>query len=355
MRKKIFFLTGTTGLLGSYLLKILLQKDHKVYVLARSRNNQTARERVKNVLSFWDKDFLNENKIRNCEVIEGDVTQINLGLKFKQLVSIEKNVDEFFHCAAVTKFNLPLNKARKVNFYGTNNVLSLALKCKKIYKVNHISTAYVCGNYSGVFFEKDLNKGQNFLTTYEQSKFEAERLVEKFRKKGLWIDIFRPPVIGAETNSGKILSSQAFFQLLRLWCLELFDIFPGEETSFNFIPVDSLAKIVINISGNSFRINQNYHPFNSKKIFLKDILNISSKFLNFKKPRLITFEEFKKVKISRVKREILDLNVNFLDRHSSFNSFETCQFLKKYNLSLPNFKKNDLIRTLSFFKKIYYE
>ena len=45
-KKKTIFLTGATGLLGSYLLKILIEKGHKVYALVRSKNNKSAEDRV---------------------------------------------------------------------------------------------------------------------------------------------------------------------------------------------------------------------------------------------------------------------------------------------------------------------
>lgn len=57
-KQKTVLLTGATGLVGSYLLKILLENDYKVYVLARSKDNKNARDRVIDVLKFWDKDIL---------------------------------------------------------------------------------------------------------------------------------------------------------------------------------------------------------------------------------------------------------------------------------------------------------
>jgi len=44
--KSTIFLTGATGLLGSYLLKTLLNNNCKVYCLARSKDSRSAKERV---------------------------------------------------------------------------------------------------------------------------------------------------------------------------------------------------------------------------------------------------------------------------------------------------------------------
>jgi thioester reductase-like protein len=50
--KKTVFITGVTGLVGSYLLKTLLQNNHKVYALARNKENKGAKDRVVEVLKF---------------------------------------------------------------------------------------------------------------------------------------------------------------------------------------------------------------------------------------------------------------------------------------------------------------
>ena len=157
MSQKTVFLTGATGLVGSYLLKILLQEGYKVYVLARGKDNKNARDRVTDVLEFWDKDVL--SKTQNPP-------------------------------------SPPFVKGGQGGFSEQKG---------KLKKVNHISTAYICGDYKGAFKEEDLDVGQKFNSTYEQSKFEAEKLVEKYRKGGLWIDVFRPPIIIGESNTGKIL------------------------------------------------------------------------------------------------------------------------------------------------------
>ena len=43
----------------------------------------------------------------------------------------------------------------------------------------HVSTAYVAGDADGLFTEADLDVGQGFRNTYEQTKLEAERLVPR--------------------------------------------------------------------------------------------------------------------------------------------------------------------------------
>jgi len=244
--KPTIFLTGATGLVGSYLLKILLQNGHKVYCLARSKDNKSAKQRVVDILNFWDKKVYPKYR-RKLIVLEGDIAKKDLGLSRSNRDLLKKGIEEIFHSAAVTDINWPLNKIRKINVGGTKNVLDFAVKCKKLKKVNHISTAYVCGNYNGVFTENDLDVGQGFNSTYEQSKFEAEKLVRAYRKK-LPVDIYRPSVVIGESKTGKINEFRNIYQFLHLCSQEIFDSLPILNGHVSIVFIDDCARALYTIS-----------------------------------------------------------------------------------------------------------
>jgi thioester reductase-like protein len=330
------FLTGATGLVGSYLLKILLQKGHKVYALSRSKDDKNARQRVVDILNYWDKKVY--PKFRwNLMVLEGDITQSNLGLSQKKRNLVKNNVEEFFHSAAVTDINWPLNKIRKINVGGTKNVLDFAIKCKKIYKVNHISTAYVCGKYKGVFTENDLDVGQSFNTTYEQSKFEAEKLVKKYRKK-LKIDIFRPSVVIGESKTGKINQLKNIYQFLKLCELELFDSLPILKSHISTVFIDDCARALYAISKKSNIHNKTYNIFPNTSVPLKRILNIFCDIRKLKRPRIISISAFNLNRISPSQKIILKRNILALNTKVKLDSRNTSSILRSFNFeyTLPN-------------------
>jgi thioester reductase-like protein len=357
--KKTVLLTGTTGLIGSYLLKVLLQNGCKVYAVSRSKDGKSARDRVIDVLKFWDKDVL-FRKSRNLLVFEGDITKKNLGLNKQSINLLKDEIEEIFHCAALTQFNLPLKEIRKVNVEGTRNVLELALKCKKngrLKKLNHISTAYVCGDYKGIFKEDDLDVEQKFNSTYEQSKFEAEKLVEKYRKKGLWIDIFRPPLVVGESVTGKTITfQQSVYQLLHIWNLEIFDCFPGEGYSVNIVFVDDLCKAIFKISLNNeiLRFTQNdilganYHTFNCSTVSFEDILDASSRFLGFQKPRLVTRDVFNKNKLTPAQKMLLQNNILLFNNNAKLDSRTTNRLLKQYGFEFSDFNRDSFLKLLEY-------
>jgi thioester reductase-like protein len=355
--KKIVFLTGATGLVGSYLLKLLLQEGHKVYVLARRKDNQAARTRVTEVLKFWDKNILSR-KACNLVVLDGDITKRNLGLDKQRLDILKNKAEEIFHSAAVTQFNWPLEKIRKVNVEGTRNILELADKCRekgRLNKVNHISTAYVCGDYKGIFRENDLDVGQGFNTAYEQSKFEAEKLVEEYRKRGLWIDIFRPPLVIGESNTGKTSTfKQSVYQLLHMLSLGLFDYLPGQGLSVNMVFVDDFCKSVYKISYNISSINKNYHTFNSGAIPFEIILDISSKYLNFQKPKLVSRSDFIKNKSTPAQKLLLQNNILIISNNVRLDSRMTNNVLKHYNFEFSNLNRDLFLNQLQYCTKNHF-
>ncbi len=175
-KKRTIFLTGATGLLGSYLMKILLENGHKVYALARDKANLSAEQRVKDVLGFWGAKL----PLKDPVVLKGDITKKRLGLDEETVRKLQDEIEEIYHFAAIINFNWLLSRIRRVNVIGTQSVLDFAQECRikgALRKVNHISTAYIYGSYQGVFNEDKLDVGQKFNTTYEQTKFEAEKIV----------------------------------------------------------------------------------------------------------------------------------------------------------------------------------
>lgn len=350
-KKKTVFLTGAPGLLGTYFLKLLLQAGHKVFALARSKGAQNAQDRVRGALKFWDEDVLIKNS-HNLTIVEGDISAKGLGLEGKIKDLLANETEEIFHSAAVAEFNWPLEEIRNVNVEGARNILDFALECPNLKKVNHISTAYLCGNYNGVFREDDLDVGQKFNSTYEQSKFEAEKIVEEYRKKNLWIDIFRPPIVIGEFSTGKITKlQQAFYQMVYLWQKETFDYFPGSDFNFYMVPLDELCKSIYGISSWDNSKNKNYHPFPSQSLPLSKLLELSHKLFGFKKPELISDSEFSKVNFTPAQKILLKNNVLAINGKAKLDAHATNEFLDKHGFRFSELTEDFYLRTLAYCRK----
>jgi nucleoside-diphosphate-sugar epimerase len=123
-----------------------------------------------------------------------------------------------------------------VNVHGTENILELARRMKKLELLLHISTVYVAGRLSGPLHEAQLLHPNGWFSPYEQSKFEAEKLVIE-KGSGLpWVIARLSTVIG-NSVTGAISQFNYFHQLLRLVPNNRFPFIPGEPQT----PVDVIA------------------------------------------------------------------------------------------------------------------
>lgn len=349
--KKTLFLTGSTGLVGSYLLKLFIKNNCKVYALARRKNNMSASRRVNEVLGTWDNDRIDYKNNINLEIIEGDLRKKNLGLNKNVIKKMTSEVDEIFHCAAETKFNSSPEDLKDINVKGSERIFEIGLRCKKdgrLKKINYLSTIYICGNYAGHFSENDLDVGQEFKTVYEQSKFESEKLANEYRDK-VHIDIFRPPVIVGESESGKIISfQQAFYQALRIWNSEIFDYFPNvKEIPFYLVFIDELCKSIYNISCRSTDKNKNYHIFNHSCPTLDKILNLTTQFLGLKKTSYIRYSDFIS-KSTPIQKKLVEYNFLFLNNKVKLVSDYTNKILSNINFRLSDFNDSKFIQLLEY-------
>lgn len=347
-QKRSIFLTGATGLIGSYLLKILLQNGHKVFVLVRNSVDKNANERVIDVLNFWDKEIYQQYQ-ENLTVLKGDITDNNLDLSEKDLSVLRSNVEEIFHCAAAIVFNLPLEKIRTLNLDGTRNVLNISLSCMKLKKVNHLSTVYICGDYNGFFKQTDLNVGQKFNTNYEQSKFEAEKLIEEYRAKGLWVDIYRPALVMGELTTGKTFQFKHAYQFLQLATSGIFNSLPLEGAKLNFVPVDFVAEFIYNISCLAKERNQNYHAFPlESSFFISDFLTCALKVIKFKYPKIVSISEFKSESLTAAQKIMLKNNLFVANTFVRLDGASK-ELISKYGLKFP--EPSFLIKEIEYAKE----
>ncbi|XP_054718454.1 fatty acyl-CoA reductase wat-like [Uloborus diversus] len=111
---KSVFLTGVTGLVGKVLLEKLLRccpGIKTVYVLARSKKNLNARERLEKIFQtelFSKVKQVHPNFRSNVCIVEGDITLNGLGLSLEDFGKIQAHVSIVMHVAASVNFSSPL-------------------------------------------------------------------------------------------------------------------------------------------------------------------------------------------------------------------------------------------------------
>src|SRR5947209_5292167 len=122
------------------------------------------------------------------------------------------SIDTIVHCAASTKFNLPLLESREINVQGTANVVELARRSPCLRKLLHVSTAYIAGRKPGPLHEAAMTEPHGWFNSYEQSKFEAEQIVLD-QASDIPVVIARISTIVGNSSTGRISQFNYFHQL----------------------------------------------------------------------------------------------------------------------------------------------
>lgn len=351
---KVIFITGSTGLLGSYLLKRLLSQDkdiRQIVALSRGKTQADAERRVLQTLKAQSSSGEIGGDLSLLRVIRGDITENRLGLPSRIYDSLSKEVTVIYHSAALCDFNSPLPIMRKVNVHGTRNILDFALACQKkgdFKRVHYISTIAVAGDKKGVFYEKELDIGQKFNNTYEKSKFEVEKLVGEYRRKALPIAVYRPAIIVGDSKTGYTNNLKMFYQPLHLFSLELFKEIPADKnTIYSFVPVDYTADAIVRISLDAdVGKNSTYHITNPNMVKLDYVIDAASRYFGFQKPRFIQKIKFYLKRFSQLQRSLLDPFVPYFYYRLRFDARNSKAILKRSDFKWPKIDE-------PFLKKLY--
>ncbi|MEA2347476.1 MAG: hypothetical protein QOG62_1263 [Thermoleophilaceae bacterium] len=237
-------LTGGTGFLGGVILAQLMEEtDHEVTALVRAQDDAGAQARLADVcLRLWG----DSTPPRPIRALAADVERPRLGMSETAYAELAESCEKLIHSAAAIGFTQPLAEARAINVEGTARVLDLAHTAREAgaeARLVHVSTAYVAGRRSGVILESELDEGQDFRNTYEQTKVEAEKLVGD---SGLGAAIVRPSIIVGESRSGWTSAFNVIYGPIRAFAGGRLKSIPvSGEGLVDLVPVDLVAEACV--------------------------------------------------------------------------------------------------------------
>ena len=303
-------LTGATGFVGMEVLARYLERsERRVVALVRATSPAAARARIDGVLDILYGARAHEYRGR-VDAVAGDVTTPALGLDPRTRDAVSERVTTIVHSAASVSFALGLHQAREINTEGTRRVLDLAQLARArggLDCYGHISTAYVAGDHAGRFAEADLEIGQVFRNSYEQSKLEAEALV---RSRDLPSRILRPSIVVGERGSGWTSAFNVLYWPLRALSRGLFPTIPASPTALlDVVSVDYVADAVHAlcedpappIHGETYHLTAGRHVS-----MLRDVCGQASRYFARPEPRVVSPAEFAALPASIARGSALD-------------------------------------------------
>lgn len=175
-KQKPILVTGGTGLVGSYLLRHLLDLGYEnISALKRTTSN------MHNVVDIASK----------IHWIEGDITNI---YDVEDALSGKKQI---YHCAAMVSYDSrDYDQLMLVNVEGTENVINVALE-SDVEKLVFVSSIAAVGKDKNQHTINEKSKWVRtpYLTPYAISKYLSEQVVWRGAAEGLNVAIVNPAII----------------------------------------------------------------------------------------------------------------------------------------------------------------
>jgi len=157
-----------------------------------------------------------------------------------------------------------------------------------------VSTAYVAGTHAGRFTEDDLDVGQEFRNSYEQSKFESEQMVQGDGAALPWI-ILRPSIVVGDRASGWTAAFNVMYWPLRALSTGLFKAVPAmPESPLDIVSIDYVADAIHELcEGHHSGTQQTFHlTAGTDASSWGEIVSLASRYFRRPEPKAVPPHEF---------------------------------------------------------------
>jgi nucleoside-diphosphate-sugar epimerase len=352
--KKAYFFTGFPGFICNKLIREvwLSNPSEKIILLTMPHMLEKAEVEVE----LLQKDLnLNFDQI---QLIVGDITESTIFHTDENVkVQLENEVTHVFHLAAVYDLAVPKEIAFRVNVDGTRNITNWVKTLPHLERYTYFSTAYVAGKREGILKETELVRPRQFKNFYEETKFEAELIVNQ-AKSEIPTTIIRPGIVKGHTQTGETIKFDGPYFILhffnRVRFLPIIPYLGNSDAEINLVPIDYILKATSYLSSHPIGVGKTYHltdpnPYKVKEIYemlLEEYLNMKPKGtvpLNLAK-FFLGPKRFQR--LLKVEKEALD----YFEWRGRFDSSIAQADLKDSGIYCPDFKEG-LPSMVNFFRK----
>lgn len=271
------FLTGFPGFIAGRLLQRLAQEDSRFILLVQPQLLERAHRELD--------ELANQSKrpLSDFRVVEGDITQTNLGLSSDDLEVARSQTTTIFHLAALYDLAVRRDLGMTVNVGGTRNVNEFARTIRNVRRYHYVSTCYVAGKRTGVIRETELQHDAGFRNYYEESKYLAEVEVESLKSQ-LPITIYRPSVVCGDSVTGETAKYDGVYYLinyLRKWpsVLRLLNI-GNERVTLNLVPVDFVVEAMTALARNESAVGKTVQLADRSPLTTRELFDTIARYLS---------------------------------------------------------------------------
>ena len=352
---KGFFFTGFPGFICNQLIREVLKRNNftgTIYVLVLPNMVDKANKESTAIISEFGLEP------SSFHLIVADITKPLLAITAEEQEVLQQKVTHVFHLAAIYDLAVPRDIALKVNVNGTKNVNEWVKGLTNLERYIYFSTGYVVGNREGTLYETELIEPSGFKNHYEETKYQAEVLVEKLKSE-VPVTIIRPGIVKGHSHTGETIKFDGPYFIMnfldRLKFLPLIPRLGKGEAYVNLVPIDYIIQATTYLSQLDKAAGKTYHltdphPYRAAEIYeimMKELLNKQPKgmipltlgkwFLSFKPMR----------RFLGVEKEALD----YFTWKGQFDCTQAVADLKDSGITCPDFKEGIKPMTAFYLKK----
>jgi nucleoside-diphosphate-sugar epimerase len=274
------FLTGFPGFIGERLVERLATADTQFYLLVLPNFVERATEAIERISSKTG------IQLENFALVEGDVSELNLGMSDEDLAIIRDETTLVFHLAAAYQLDVGKDIAFRVNLEGTRNVNDFCRSLSHLRRYNYISTCYVAGKRKGEVLEGELQHESGFRNFYEETKYLAEMDVEKLKSE-LPVTIFRPSVVVGDSQTGETAKYDGIYYLIQYLrkapgMLRLINV-GNRDVRLNLVPVDFVVDSIAALSKDEAAVGKTIALADPNPLTTAELFDVIAETLSKKK------------------------------------------------------------------------
>ncbi|NIK13378.1 SDR family oxidoreductase [Alkalibacillus almallahensis] len=266
--KYTYTITGFPGFLANHLIHDLVTRQYvsKLYLLVLPSMKSKAEKMIERITTNHAIDY---------EIIETDITEPSLNWNPSEFEKVSHDTTHLIHLAAIYDLAVSYELANNVNVNGTHHINQFAKSCPNLEHYVYYSTAFVSGDREGIVYESEISQPTTFKNHYEQTKYEAELLVEEI-KNHVPTTIIRPGIVIGDSKNGETDKFDGpYFILNTLNSLQHAPILPyigQHEARANFVPIDYIVAASIHLLHSETAINKTFHltdprPYQAQTVY----------------------------------------------------------------------------------------
>jgi len=333
------FITGFPGFIAERLVKRLAHEQTKFFLLVQTNFIEKAKQDIER--------FASETRTpkENFVIVEGDITQTNLGIRDEDLKTILAETTDVFHLAAVYDLAVEKDLAFLVNVEGTRNVNEFVESLPNLQRYNYISTCYVAGTRGGTIYENELEHNAAFRNFYEETKYLAEVSVEKLKSE-IPTTIFRPSVVVGDSKTGETAKYDGIYSLIKYLkispTLFRFVNVGNKNVRLNLVPVDFVVESLAVLSKDENAVGKTLAIADPNPLTTEEIFDAIAENLIGKKsvihPPPVLIEKTLMMPITPMISGLPHSGVPYFFLPQIYDTSLSQEFLAAHGIACPNFK-----------------